>query len=177
MIPVHLLGWMAGIVDLKGRILRKNNQTRSTPQVTLAIETKELSIIKALGRMTGTNPEFRSQRPLADWMQRGCAEHCPEQHVHHVRDGLTMPAVARWTVSGAAMVVILENLAPFLLVDRGYEVATDEARAGTVFQGQGSGAIVKALRRLRALGWEMPEDFDQQLLELERADTSELVTA
>jgi hypothetical protein len=65
------------------------------------------------------------------------------------------------------MVVILDNLSPFLLVDRGYEVAATEVRATVPFQGQGSGAVIRSLNRLMALGWEMPEDFATQLKERE----------
>lgn len=170
MIPAYQLGWMAGIVDLRGRIARKNNKTRATQQITLSVETKELGVIKALGRMTGTNPEFRDSSPLAEWMRRGCVEHCPEQHIHSARDGLEMPAVARWTVTGAAMVVVLENLAPFLLVDRGYSLAVDDTKGTVVFQGQGAAAVVRALHRLQALGWEIPEYFAERLPEAVEAE-------
>lgn len=177
MIPVYQLGWMAGIVDMKGRILRKKNRTRATPQITLAVETKEVAVIKGLARMTGTNPEFQPQRPLVDWMQRACVEHCPESHIHHFRDGLNMPPTGRWTISGAAMVVVLENLAPFLTIDRGYDLAIAEVRVGTVFTGQGSAAIIRALRRLEALDWELPEDFAEALKDLEAESTVEEVVA
>lgn len=177
MIPAHQLGWMAGVVDLKGRILFKRNKTRATRQITLAVESKEIGIVKALGRMTGTNPEMHDASPLADWMRRGCLEHCPEQHIHAYRDGLMVPAIARWTVSGAAMVTVLENLAPFLLLDRDYDMATDETRAGLDFTGRGSTSVVRSLRRLENLGWDLPEDFAQALQDLQQQPSTEAAAA
>src|SRR6188474_1767126 len=119
MIPAPKLGWMAGIVDLKGRLVYKNNKTRATPQVVLTVETKEYPIVKALGVLTGTRAEFRRAQPLKEFMRRACADHCPEAHVH-VADEREMPQVARWTITGAGMVVVLSNLMPYLTVDRGY---------------------------------------------------------
>ena len=160
MIPAPQLGWMAGIIDLKGRLLRKNNQRRATSQIVLAVESKEVAIVRGLSRLTGTSPEMQERRPLREWMRTGCTEHCPEPHVHVSRDGLFMPHMARWTITGAAMVVILDNVLPFLMVDRGYREAMAEVVANTKFVGQGSGATVAALQRLKDLGWEMPKPFE-----------------
>src|SRR6185503_19478151 len=104
MLPPMKLGWMAGVIDLKGRLIRKKNKTRATPQVVLIVETKEYMVVKELSSLTGTSPETMDRRPLREWMRKGCSEHCPEAHVH-VGDSeyehLYMPPIARWTITGA----------------------------------------------------------------------------
>lgn len=162
MIPAPKLGWMAGVIDLKGRLIYKNNRQRATAQVVLMVETKEYPIIKALGALTGTKAEFRKAQPLKEFMRRGCSDHCPEAHVH-VSDDREMPQVARWTITGAGMVVILTNLMPYLTIDRGYNEAIEQVRANTALQGQGSGMVFMSLQRLQSLDWELPKEYEQAL--------------
>ena len=159
---------MAGVVDLKGRLVFKNNRQRATTQVVLMVETKEYAVVRQLSALTGTKPEQRDQRPLKEFMRRGCADHCPEAHVH-VQDEQVMPAIARWTVTGAGMVVVLDNLMPYLTIDRGYTEAMAQVRSVTTLEGQGSGAVLKSLRRLQEHGWELPEDYAAALVEVSEA--------
>lgn len=164
MIPAPKLGWMAGVVDLKGRLIYKNNRQRATPQVVLVVESKEYPIIKALGALTGTRAEMRKAQPLKEFMRRSCADHCPEAHVH-VNDEREMPQIGRWTITGAGMVVVLTNLMPYLTIDRGYTEAIEQVRAATALEGQGSGMVMASLGRLASLDWELPEDYAQALLD------------
>lgn len=163
MLPAVTLGWVAGIIDLKGKLIYKANRTRATPQVVLHVESKEFGIIRELGRLTGTRPDAKIQRPVKDFMRKGCLEHCPESHVHvnDIGGEREMPPVARWTVTGAGMVVVISNVLPFLHVDRDWEAAIETVRADTVLDGQGSGAVLASLYRLRNLGWDLPGDYDQ----------------
>ena len=173
MIPAPKLGWIAGIVDLKGRLLYKNNKQRATPQVVLMVETKEYSIIKTLGTLTGTRAEFKKAQPLKDFMRRGCNDHCPEAHIH-VADERIMPQVARWTITGAGMVVVLTNLMPYLTIDRGYSDAIEQVGDATTLEGQGSGMVMVSLQRLALLDWELPERYAQALRDHQgESDTSE----
>ena len=167
-IPVQKLGWMAGILDLRGRLLVKKNQMRNTPQFVLIAETKEVSIIRELSSLTGTKAELQAARPLKDFMRRSCTEHCPEAHVHVEDQDRMMPRIARWTITGAGMVTVLDNLMPFLMVDRGYPEAIDQVTRDTTLTGQGSGAVMASLRRLRDLGWELPERYARALKEDEK---------
>jgi hypothetical protein len=162
MIPAPKLGWMAGIVDLKGRLVYKNNKMRATPQVVLTVESKEYPVVKALGALTGTRAEFRKAQPLKEFMRRACSDHCPEAHVH-VSDEREMPQIARWTITGAGMVVVLTNLMPYLTVDRGYGEAIEQVRQSTTLTGQGSGMVLMSLQRLQSLDWELPEDYAEAL--------------
>lgn len=162
-IPVQKLGWMAGIMDLRGRLLVKKNQMRATPQFVLIAETKEVSIIRELSSLTGTKAELQAARPLKDFMRRSCVEHCPEAHVHIEDQDRMMPRVARWSITGAGMVTVLDNLMPFLMVDRGYPEAIEQVSRDTTLVGQGSGAVLASLRRLRDLGWEIPAPYQGAL--------------
>lgn len=165
MISPTKLGWMAGVIDLKGRLAHKRNTRRATPQIVLAVETKERGVVRVLSELTGTRPEYMDRRPLKDWMRKGCSEHCPEAHVH-VHDGLNdlaMPPMSRWTVTGAGMYVVLGAVMPYIQIDRGYTDALEQVLENTVLEGQGSGAVLASLRRLHALGWEMPEDFKEAI--------------
>lgn len=153
------LGWMAGIIDLKGRLIFKNNQTRRTPQVVLAVQTKELAVLHRLGEMTGTSPEMQKNRDVKDFMRRNCTEHCPEKHT--AMDGQyphgQLPPNGRWTITGAGMVAVLHGLAPYIQVDRGYETAIQLVLHGVQLTGQGSPAVHASLDRLRRLGWKIPD--------------------
>lgn len=158
-IPTQKLGWMAGIVDLKGRIIYKNNRMRRSRQTILMVETKIFSIIQALSALTWTSPDVKQARPLSEFIRRGCVEHCPEAHVHVDKEGLTMPQVARWTVTGAALVVVLHNLGPYLTVDRGYSMVVAEILANQQLTGSGANAMLVAVRRLQRAGWKVPEPY------------------
>ena len=162
MIPAPKLGWMAGVIDLKGRLVYKRNKQRATPQVVLIVETKEYAIIKTLGALTGTKAEFKKAQPLKDFMRRSCADHCPEAHVH-VGDDRVMPQVARWTITGAGMVVVLSNLMPYLMIDRGYTEAIETVSRVTTLEGQGSGMVMMSLQRLASLDWDLPPQYAQAL--------------
>lgn len=166
MIAPIKLGWMAGVVDLKGRLIHKKNQMRATPQIVLIVETKEFGVVRELSNMTGTRPEAMDRRPVKDWMRRGCLEHCPEAHIHvhdpqYPRDELYMPPIARWTITGGGMYVVLNGILPYLQIDRGYPEAMDQVMINTPLTGQGATAVVGSLRRLHGLGCEMPEEFKE----------------
>jgi hypothetical protein len=162
MIPPIKLGWVAGVIDLRGRLITKNNRQRATPQMVLMVESKETRVIRELSNLTGTRPEEMNQRPLKDFMRRGCSEHCPEAHIHiHDEDDRVMPPIARWTVTGAGMYVVLSNVLPYIQIDRGYTEAMDTVLANTVLLGQGSAAVRASLQRLYSLGWELPEEFKE----------------
>lgn len=155
---MHQLGWLAGILDMKGVVLRKKNQSRATPQLVLAVETRQLQVVRELSRMTGTAPELQKARATEPWMRRGCVEHCPEQHIHGINEGNGMPAIARWTVTGASMGVVLHNVLPYLRNDKALGEAMVEVLALVPASGQGRGAIDRALARLVELGWDLPDE-------------------
>jgi hypothetical protein len=146
------LAWMAGVVDLKGRLTYKKNRTRATRQITLTVDSKEHLVVRRLCDMTGTKPEYRTTSPLSpEILRRNCVEHCPEAHIHV--EGSWQYGSIRWTVTGASMVVVLDSIGPYLTTDRGYQEAVDEVLTGVALEGRGSIAVVGSLARLYDLGW------------------------
>lgn len=170
-INTHELAWMAGIFDLKGRFTTKINRTRKTPQVVLYVETKNEAIIRRLSGSTGMSPEMRDAKPLKDFMRKGCDTHCPEPHVHiHPQqpegtEELMMPPMARWTITGVSIVIIANNVTPYLCTDNqmAYREVAATIKAVTPLTGQGSGTVVSAIRRLAFLGWTLPEEYESVL--------------
>jgi hypothetical protein len=156
-LPVSQLGWMAGVLDVKGRIQYKNNQRRATRQIVLAVESTEHAIVKELSRMTGTNPEHKKIDNKSGWYRRGCEEHCDEPHIHVM--GGEFPSTMRWTITGSSMVVVLDNVEPFLTNDRGFMEAKFEAIDQAVLNGRGGAAAQAGLRRLYDLGWDIPSQL------------------
>lgn len=152
------LGWFAGVLDTRGHVTVKENGQRASPQVVLYVVSSCFPVVDRLGELTGGTPEELEPSGLvsAEIVRKGCAEHCPEAHVH-VWPGREMPPQRRWSASGAAAAVILWNL-------RGLMVGGTEPWAEALalalgyarLSGQGSGAILAAIRRLHALGWELP---------------------
>lgn len=157
------LAWMAGILDLRGRVLNKNNALRRSRQLVLCVDTGVPQVIRKLSQMTGTMPEVRDVKLFTEFNRRGCAEHCPEPHVHVLGGEGMMHPVGRWTVTGAAMDVVLTNLVPYLMVDRGYPEVIHQIRATVPLTGQGSAAVLASVRRLFALGWNLPEIYAEAL--------------
>lgn len=164
-IPVAQLGWMAGVIDLKGRVVTKKNKTRSTPQVVMYVETKESDIIKELARMTGLNPEMKRVPETATFYRRPCNAHCPDAHSCVDESTYSFPQVARWTITGAVIAVVLSNLRPFLRTNRGYDELLLQIMGQASFSGRGMGATVKAIRRMEALGWDIPEEIAAEIAE------------
>lgn len=158
-IPVNRLGWMAGVIDLKGRLITKKNAQRATPQYVLMVETKEFGVVRELANMTGTRPELMAPKKIKEFMRRSCTEHCPEAHVHVADEFLEMPRMGRWTITGASMATVLDNLSPFLVVDKGWSELIEKIARTITLVSHGSGAVLASLRRLRDLGWDLPDQY------------------
>jgi hypothetical protein len=154
-LEVHDLGWMAAVMDLKARFLRKNNKDRSphTSQVLMYVESVQTGVVRKLATLTGTKVELTEHIATKDgFWRRGCGEHCEEAHVH-VDTGHFKPTM-RWTITGASMATVLYNLAPYMLTE--VDEYIDLGLRNTALRGRGSGAALGALRRLSGLGWKLP---------------------
>jgi hypothetical protein len=177
MIPETDIGWLAGILDFQGHIIKKDNQQRArgSVQVVLYVETRIEPIITRLSRMTGTAVEPHPQAKLKEeWTRKGCQEHCPEAHVHVPPTILAMPDMYRWTVSGAALAVVLWNVRDYMCTtDEPWNWAIATALASTKLTGQGSGAALGAVRRLAGLGWELPPVMREAIREPVKAAAGE----
>lgn len=159
MIPMNKLGWFAGVIDLKGRARAVNTPSRKNPLLTLRVDSRELPIIRELCSLTGTRATFAPEKHAHEWQRKGCIEHCPEPHVHIDR---TMPAMGTWHITGAGAAIVLYNLLPFLLSDRGFTELMDDALAVVPESGPGRHAIDLSIRRLKDLGWEIPPGLERE---------------
>jgi hypothetical protein len=166
-VPVGDRAWVAGIIDMKGKIVRKRNKSRVSPQVVLWVETKDMSIIRGLGKLTGTSPEMMKTPAGPAFNRRNCVEHCPSDHVHV--DPNYFPATARWTISGLSLGVLLWNVKEYTRSGKPWDETMEELFSISVIAGRGSGAVIKSLRRLAALGWATPPEI-QPVLGMEVAD-------
>ena len=161
------MGWMAGIIDLKGHIYIKKNAQRSTRQIVLTVDSKFPGIIRELGVLCGTKPESANAKPLKDFMRRSCNEHCPEAHIHV--DDRIMPGIHRWTITGIALAVVLDALEPVLTEDKGFPEYKDEILSTMDMGGRGSGQVMATLNKLQLLGWPMPARVVEVLAHQEKA--------
>lgn len=157
------LGWIAGILDFQGHIVKKNNSMRAkgSLQITLYVEISLTAIITKLSLLTATSPEaLKTTLRSPDITRRGCSEHCPEPHVHVVYEGSEMPPQQRWTVSGASAAIVIWNLRDLLVTEKEpWDWALAMTLASTRLSGQGAGTAVQAIRRMASAGWEMPPLF------------------
>lgn len=155
--------WAAGVIDFQGHIQRKRNGDRASGsmQVVLYVDTSIEEITNRLAEMTGANLEPKVRHRLhPDWMRRGCEDHCPEAHIH-MRD-VNMPETARWTVTGAALAIVLWNLRPYMTTDREpWDWALQQCLSQMRLTGRGSAAVKEAATRLHSLGWDLPPVMEQ----------------
>lgn len=154
--------WIAGVVDLKGRMTNKISTSRRFPQICLYVQFGNMIVINKLNRLTGTNAELNAPKPIRDFIRKVCTEHCPESHSHVVeydRSELTMPPNARWLISGAGLAVVLDNIMPYLSDTKDYQEVIDFLYENIGIIGQGSSMSKVSLRRLCLLGWKLPEHY------------------
>ncbi len=140
MIPESDLAYLAGVVDVLGRIWsRPSSNGRRLPL--LEINGNRPELLAWLGEITSTDIIPTSR----DYMRSGCEEHCPQQHVHTISNS------TRWSVTGAKATIVLFNIEPFIFLRRPeVEFALGlgmmaEMRAQTV-------------RDMKTNGWAVPPD-------------------
>jgi hypothetical protein len=159
MIFVGDKGWMAAIIDAKGRVVTKSNRRRATPQYVLEVASKDDRITTRLGALTGTSPEANSITQFIDFNRRGCAVHCTDAHIHVEWNDSEPVTITKWTISGAAMAVVLLALQPYLVTWDDYVPYVTRILETMTLTGQGSGATRAAILRLHGLGWPVPPDI------------------
>jgi hypothetical protein len=158
MIDPAILGWVAGVLDFQGHVLRRNNAQRAAGsfQISIFVDTAIPGIPERLCELTGSKAEGKEHHELKkEWLRRGCDEHCPEAHVH-VRE-VAMPLTTRWSVTGVAMAVVLWNVRQYMTTNHEpWDWAMAQALSQVQLTGRGSAAIIAAVKRLSALGWDLP---------------------
>lgn len=156
------LAWMAAVIEMRGRVKRIDTPSRRNPQLKLYVNGKHVGVMRRLAELTGTELTIRESRVIESKERRGCTEHCPEPHVHY---GVEMPSVASWDISGPAAAVVLMGLRPYLTDPGGMQSFVDEVIAQTPKSGRGRAAIDRSINRLRALGWDIPDELEGDAVE------------
>ncbi len=140
MIPETDLAYLAGVVDVLGRIwTRPSSNGRRLPLLELNANRPEL--MEWLSDLTRTDVVVTSR----DYMRLGCAEHCSESHVH------TVSTSTRWSVTGAKATIVLFNIEPYVFLKRP-EV---EYALGL---GMMSEMRAQTVRDMKTRGWVVPPD-------------------
>ena len=153
MSPV-LLAWMAGVIEMKGRMKHVANPLRKTAQLVLVVQSRHVVLVERLCEMTGVQMRVQGAKVMEGKSRKGCAEHCPEPHVHV---GPELPETAVWAVTGAAAAVVLHNLLPYLCRQDGLPEWIDGVVTMLPKGGRGFTAVKNAVDRLAGLGWAVPE--------------------
>lgn len=168
-VPETKLAWMAAILDFQGLVMRKNNKTRATPQFVLYVGTTNHAIVAELCRLTGSHVEPHESRSRKAWMRRGCVTHCPEPDVEYPEQPEYLPAQSVWTLTGAAAVVVLCNVIPYMVTDKGFKTALEEMLPYVNLHGRSGNGARQAVHRLRQLGWKLPPKIARQYREVTAA--------
>ena len=175
MLPEYKLGWVAGVLDFKATIVRKKNRQRATPQLVIMVESTNTAVIDELARLTGGTPEPKTARQTKEWMRRGCTIHCPEPHMHHEGPGpWSLPPIGRWTITGAGLAIVLHNVIPYMVTDKGMKEAMEDALAHLVTSGRGVGQVRATVVRLAELGWDLPPQIKDKISEPVSAGAAKL---
>lgn len=158
-VGVPQFAWMAGILDLKGRLRRVEAASRRTPLFKVMVESQHLGVVRRLADYTATRPSYAQSRPLSASIRRSCKDHCPEPHKHVQPQ---MPTVGRWDMTGAGAVIVLTGLLPYIAGDvAAYEEFIEEATSfiPTDRSRPGRYAVEQAMKRLGKLGWPIPSEL------------------
>ncbi len=159
-VGVRELAWMAGVLDMKGRIMRVSGQSRKNPIYRLMVETSNIQVAARLAKFTGVKYNVAEARRLDERYRRGCKDHCPDAHQHVTA---VMPTIGRWDVSGVGAIIILANLMPYFVADtEKHQGFLDEALKLVPPpdpKRQGWAAVARTINRLHGLGWRIPEEL------------------
>jgi hypothetical protein len=136
------LGWLAGIIDLRGYLSDRPTSAADRRLPTLAVTLSSQPngepspVVSWLCERTAVTPI----RTGKGFNRSGCGQHCPQPHVH------VSNTYHRWIVGGAKAVTVLEAVLPFLVVKQ------DEARKMIAL---GMDAQIKPahVEQMRRLGW------------------------
>lgn len=161
-IPPEKFAWVGAVLDMRGTIIYKSNQTRATPQIVLMVESTNNSVVAELARLTGSTIEPRETRFRPAWMRRGCITHCPEPDVEYPEQPDYLPARTRWTVTGAAAAIVLHNCITYMVTDKGMQTALDEILGNVNLQGRSGNSARQAVARLERCGWPLPPVIEAQ---------------
>jgi hypothetical protein len=156
------LGWMAGILDFQGHVVRKNNKSRAegSQQIAIYVDTSITAITARLNELTGTKVITNDHEIEVkdDIVRKGCAEHCETAHIH-VAPVVRLKSTT-WTLSGAAASIALWSLQRYMVsTHEPWQWAMAMGFASTRLTGRGATAALLSIRRMASYGWDLPPLF------------------
>lgn len=137
------LAYFAGVIDVMGTM--RVRDVRGTELPFVEVNCPNLPLLEWLADKTGTGVT----KVRRDYKRNGCADHCPEPHVH------IESSSGRWSVSGVRATVVLHNLLPYLQLQ--VETAMD-----VLAKGLWAPRKPATVTKMTELGWATP-DFQPQL--------------
>ncbi len=162
------LVYMAAVIETRGRIQVVEVRGQANPQISLRLQTRVLPVVKRLAALTGSNFTVTPAKEFVHKDRKGCAQHCPEAHIHVVTE---IPMIGTWKQGGAAAAIVLSNLLPFMSSEEHDPMARLFRSTIVTVLGikpttnRGMFAAREAVRRLGDLGWEIPDELRHHLAE------------
>lgn len=155
-ITIAQKAWMAGILEIRGRIRFTNGEGRKTNQLVLQVRSTQTAVIKRMCELTGTNIGTQEERQIQITNRRPCTKHCEEPHSHYSN---VIGEAAVWAISGVGAAIVLHNLLPYFIEENagGLNAVTANVLNDLPHEGRGRSAVDQTIIRLRGLGWEIPE--------------------
>lgn len=148
-----LKAWMAGIIELRGKI--RFAVSANHCQLVLHLQSQHMRIVERLGELTGTKILYQTEKQIKS-SRRLCTEHCDEAHVCVVG---TVGPMAVWQISGVGAAIILHNLFPHIVNNTGLMLIVDNIcehlPKGSDLRGRK--AVDDTIMRLKKLGWKIPD--------------------
>lgn len=137
------IGYIGGVIDARGHI----SIERNTPRV--RVTTRRTELLEWLAARTGVGVKLDER----GYQRRACSEHCAAKHQHIERQS------AYWNVDGARAVIVLWNVLPYLVCQRG-EARSSLRHASDLWPVRPRTEITVAMRDL---GWRIPKRSDLAL--------------
>jgi hypothetical protein len=128
------LAYIAGVIDVMGRISTRAVGDADLPQV--AVSCSNEALLRWLGTLTGVRP-FLTTR---SYHRHACGTHCPTPHSE------VTSVSGRWVVSGVKATVMLRALRPML------RLQAEDADAALLAAHEAHFKPA-TLRKMLALGW------------------------
>lgn len=132
------LAYAAGVLDVMGTL--RVRDVRGTELPFVEVSCPNMVLLEWLADRTGVGVT----KVRRDYNRNGCADHCPEPHVH------IESFSCRWSVSGVRATVVLHNLLPYLQLR--VETAMDVLAVGLCAPRKPA-----TVAKMTELGWAEPE--------------------
>lgn len=155
------LGWVAGILDLKGKVYRLTARQGGRIQYSLCVTDRNVPLIRQLCHLTGVRGQDHDggrERAPEHW-RRACDLHCPQEHVHVKPPGSTL----RWGLRGAGALIVIDAVLPFCRIQRDAFAEVRPEIASQINAQINPGKSGIATRRMADMGWAIPEELEGYL--------------